>query len=133
MALVVPVLTRGNELDSLTVTFTVSSLSTSHSCQARNLAASFSGGLGKLISTLYSGYLLCSIYRIIFPLTVYASGSVKQGSAGAMMRERIRAKWLRASGRSDQPAQTMTSEVEAMIAGTAMTRTVVATETMAAH
>ena len=60
LALVDPV-TGGNEVDSLTVTFTVSSSSTSYSCQATNLAASFSGGMGKLI-TIVDFYTLLGIF-----------------------------------------------------------------------
>ena len=89
LALVAPV-TRGNKVDSLTMTFTMSSSSTRHSCWMRNLAASFSGGMGTSIATLYLWYSLCSKSRNIFPCTVYGSGNVKQDSAGGKMWEQVR-------------------------------------------
>ena len=118
LALVVLV-ARGIKVDSLTATFTVSSSSTSYSCQATNLAACFSGGVGTLIYTLYLRYSLCSEYRNIFTCTAYGSGNVKQDSAGGKMREWARARQLE--------ARAMTSEAGAMIAGTALSSTAAGT------
>ena len=83
--------TRGNKVDSFTMTFTVRSSSTRHSCWPRNLAASFSGGMGMSISILYLWYSLCSKYRNIFPCTVYGSSNVKQDS----MRGFVGTSWAR--------------------------------------
>jgi hypothetical protein len=43
--------------------------------------------------------------RIVFPCTVYTSGSLKQDSVGAMIWEQVKAKCLKAARSSAQPAQ----------------------------
>ena len=106
-------------MDSHTMTSTVSCLSTSRSCRVRNLAASYNGGLGKLISTLCLGYSHCFKPRNIFPRTVYASGNVKADSVGAMIQEQVREKRLEAARRVAQPALATTTEATTAAEATA--------------
>jgi hypothetical protein len=52
-------------------------------------------------------YSLYCEYRNIFPRTVYASGAVKEDSAGAKMRERVKAKRLESMTAGTAGAVTM--------------------------
>jgi hypothetical protein len=52
-------------------------------------------------------YSLYCEYRNIFPCSVYASGAVKQDSAGVKMQEWVKAKWLKSMTAGTAGAGTM--------------------------
>jgi hypothetical protein len=115
-------------MDSLTGISPVSSSSTRHSCRmtnARNLAASCGGGLSKSISRHSTSIGdNCFTTRTIFPCSVYTSGTLKKDSVGAMMRERMRIKWLEVARCAAEPAPVATSGMAADAVMTGATVTV---------